>query len=363
MMKTIFDNTTLGNMTLKNRLIRSATCEGLADDKGHISEEFIKLYKNLAKGGIGTIITSYACISPDDKSSYGQLGIYDDTFIEEYKKLTETVHEYNTNVIMQIVYNGSNTRITNGQPILGPSSIKHKKTNTYSKEATKAEINSLIQLFVDAAMRAKKSGFDGIQIHAAHGYLLNQWLKPYYNQRHDEYGGSIENRARLIIEVYNQIRLHVGNDFQVWIKLNCSDFEEDESTFEDCMYVCKKLSELKIDAIEISGGMPIQKFINTPEKESYFKEYAEKIANEVKTPIILVGGNKSTKNINNLLNSTNIEYFSLSRTLLCEPDLPSKWKNDENYKCKCISCNKCLTNSKNHLCVLNANKSLSKESL
>lgn len=231
------------------------------------------------------------------------------------------------------------------------------------KEATKNEIKYLVKSFADASLRAKKAGFDGVEFHSAHGYVYIQFLSPHYNKRTDEYGGNIENRARIVFETLRAVREKVGKDFLVLIKINCSDFIEDGFSFEDCKYVCKRLEELGIDAIEISGVVGTQtedrtvreKGLKYLEKESYFRKYAQEIAEKVNVPIILVGGNRSLDLMNEILNNTKIEYFSLSRPFLREPDLINRWSGEDNSKAKCISCGKCI-DSEGNSCIFNRNK-------
>lgn len=358
-MTTLFDKTNLLNMYLKNRFFRSATWEAMADSKGHLTNRLYDVYENLAKGGVGTIITGYAFVTEDEQPNPGMMGIYDDSFIEEYKEFTDRIHSSDTNIILQIAYGGSRTNFNVGKrTILGPSAVAQSQHGVIPKEATKAEIEELIRSFADASVRAKKAGFDGVQFHAAHGYLYSQFLSPYYNKRADEYGGSIENRARIIFETLAAVREKVGSDFPVLIKINSSDFTENGFSFEDCKYVCKRLEELGIDGIEISGYVgprPEDKNLNnnmlkTLETESYYWKYAAKIAEEVKVPIISVGGNRSLELMTKILKNTNIKYFSLSRPLLREPDLINRWAGEDKEHSKCISCNKCF-NPKGVTCI------------
>ncbi len=350
-MKSLFDRTQLSNISLKNRFIRSATWEELADKKGHMTKELFKVYENLANGGIGALITGYAFVTKDEQPNPGMMGIYNDSFIEEYRALTDMVHKYNTQIILQIAYGGSQTNFDLGKRIIwGPSSVENSVTKVIPDEMTKEEIKVLIKAFADGGLRAKKAGFDGVQLHGAHGYLLSQFLNPYYNRRNDQYGGSIENRSRIIFEIYEAVREKVGKDFPILIKVNCGDFMDNGLILEESLYISKKLSEMGIDGIEISGGCasskpnegPVRTKVNSKEKESYFKEHARRIASEVDTPIILVGGNRSIDVMDEILNSTDIEYFSLCRPLLCEPHLINRWAKGDTTKAKCVSCNKCF---------------------
>lgn len=222
------------------------------------------------------------------------------------------------------------------------------------------DIQTIIRAFTDAAVRAKKSGFDGVQIHVAHGFLLNQFLTPHYNRRSDEYGGSIENRSRIVIETYKSIRNAVGNDFAIMAKINCDDFMENGLTLADSSFVCELLAENDIDAIEVSGGSnssrpnenPARVGITSNEEESYFKDYATQITQQIDVPVFLVGGNRSLETMSDLLNSTQIAYFSMARPLLCEPGLITRWESGNTQKAKCVSCNKCYSSEGYRHCIL-----------
>jgi 2,4-dienoyl-CoA reductase-like NADH-dependent reductase (Old Yellow Enzyme family) len=366
-MKKLFEKTSINGLELKNRFIRSATWERMADDKGHLTDRLVKLYEDLADGGAGAIISGYAYVIEDEQPNARMMGIYDDSFIEEYKKLTDSVHSRGSRIILQIVYGGSFSWFNTAERVIwGPSAVTNKLTSVTPKEMTKEDIKTLVEAFGDAALRARKSGFDGVEIHGAHGYMLNSFLAPYFNKREDEYGGSSENRARIIHEVYDNARLKTGKDFPILVKLNCSDFNgENGFTFEECKALSKSLAEKGIDAIEISGGpvfrgpKPEKDPSNLPAesigKESYFAAYAKEIAEIVDVPVILVGGNRSIDGMGSILNNTGIEYFSISRPLLSEPDLINKWEKDNSVKPRCTSCGKCFHDDGN-MCILDKEK-------
>jgi 2,4-dienoyl-CoA reductase-like NADH-dependent reductase (Old Yellow Enzyme family) len=349
-MKALFDQTQLAGMTLKNRFIRSATYDGFSDENGHMTEALFQVYENLAKGGVGTIITGLTYVSDLEESYQAQMGIYDDSFIEEYKKLTEMSHQYNARIIVQLVSLGSQASPgTVGKVMWGPSAVTDLGLNNTPQEMTAQDIRKVQQAFAEAALRAKRAGFDGVQMHVAHGYLLSKFLTPYYNRRSDGYGGTIENRARMVLETYQAIRDKVGPDYPVLIKINCDDFMDQGMAFADCKYVCHKLAEAGVSAIEISGGIPasrpgegtIRKV--TTEQESYFKSYAAEIAQKIKVPVILVGGNRTFDSMSEILNQTDIEYFALCRPLIRESDLINRWYyNGDLSRAKCVSCTKCF---------------------
>lgn len=349
-MKSLFDQTGFAGLKLKNRFIRSATRDGFADACGHVTPELVQIYEDLAKGGVGTIITGHAYVTDLEQSQQPrQMGIHEDSCIDGYQKLTAAVHSYQANIVMQINCIGAQTYGAGGKRLIwGPSPIEDLYTRITPKEMSGAEILFLQQAFADAALRAKKTGFDGVQIHAAHGYVLSKFLNPYYNVRTDWYGGTIDNRARMLFETYAAIREKVGPEYPVLIKINCSDFMDQGTTFEDCRYVCKKLAESGISAIEISGGNlaswpnegPIR--IMKAGQEAYFMHHAAKVAAEIDVPVILVGGNRDLASMTEILRQTQIAYFSLSRPLICESSLINRWQSGDLRPAKCISCNKCL---------------------
>ena len=366
-MKTLFDKTKILNMEMKNRFFRGALWEALADEKGHMTPELSNIYEELAKGGVGTIITGYAFVTEDEQPNPGMMGIYDDSFIPEYKEFTDKIHDLGSNIIMQIVYGGFMTNFNVGErTIWGPSTMQDENSGTWAKEITKDEIKYLVNSFKEAARRVKESGFDGVEIHGAHGYLLSQFLSPYFNKREDEYGGSIENRGRIIFEIFEAMREAVGKDFPILIKLNSADYiKEGGLTVEDSLYVAKKLADLGIDAIEVSGGngsikevvdnnlgAARTKVVVSKDRESYFKDYATKLADIVDIPVILIGGNRHLDVMEGLLKDTNIEYFTLVRPLTAEPDLINKWASGDTKKPKCVSCNQCY-HTPGKRCILN----------
>ncbi len=356
-MRTLFDTTELSGMRMKNRIIRSATHDGRADEKGHTTQKLLQLYENLAKGGVGTIITGLTNVTDAEKLVPGQMGIYDDSFIEEYKNLTDIIHSYDTNIIVQLVCNGAQNKSTLEGELWGPSEVTDLVYQTVPKEMTIEDIHKMEEAFANGAARAKKAGFDGVQIHVAHGYLLSRFLTPYYNRRTDEYGGTIENRARAVVETIQRVRETVGEEYPVLVKVNCDDFMEGGLTFEDCRHVCKMLQDTGVTAIEISGGIPsarvnegtIRKI--TPETESYFKQYAAQIAEEIDIPVILVGGNRDFIKTEEVIAKTNIEYISLCRPFIREPELVNRWLSGDRTPAKCISCSKCFGKETN--CIFN----------
>lgn len=335
--KNLFESSNINNITINNRFIRSAICEKLADEEGHIGESYYDYYDRISKGNVGLIITGYTTIFPYDKPSQNMTGIYDDSFIEEQKKVAYIIHENGGRVLSQIV--------------LGKEYINEKsgfESYDFTDEFTKEDIKNIIDAFVDGAVRMKKAGFDGVQLHCAHGYFLSRTLSPIYNKRKDEYG---KHRYKLIKEVYEGVRKAVGKEFIVAMKINCEDKEKEGASFKECYETCIELDALGIDLIEISGGTFGD--IKYKNKEAIYKEAAEKIAKDVKCPIALVGLNRTLENMKYILNTTDIEYVSLARPFICEINLINRWIKGQQSRSKCISCGQCYTDEKGNQCILN----------
>ncbi|WP_369283655.1 NADH:flavin oxidoreductase [Oscillibacter sp. GMB15532] len=347
-MKTLFDETQLSGLNLKNRFVRSATHDGRADALGHVTQELIEHYEELAKGGVGTIITGLTNVTDIEKIVPTQMAIYDDSFIAEYKKLTDAVHRYDVNIFVQLVCNGVQSSSKNPGALWAPSAIEGEPTVAGATEMTKADIQSMKDAFVNGAIRAKRAGFDGVQLHVAHGYLLSRFLTPYYNRRTDEYGGTTENRARVVLEICRDIKEAVGSEYPVLAKINCDDFMDEGLAFAECKRICKMLEAAGLSAIEISGGSalsrPNEGVIRkvTPDTESYFKQYAEDLAEALNIPVICVGGHRDINKLREIVSNTKIEYFSLCRPFIREPYLINRWASGDTSPAKCISCTKCF---------------------
>ena len=347
-------------MTLKNRFIRSATWENMATEDGHMTDKLYAIYEELAKGDLGLIVTGYANIVEEEKPNAGMMGIYNDSFIDEYKKLTELVHHYDSKIVMQLAYGGTKTTYnTSKRVIFAPSEVCERGTKTLGKAMTKDEIDYIVKAFAEATLRAQKSGFDGVEIHAAHTYLINQFLSPYYNQRKDEYGGSLYNRMRFLLEIYAKIRMLVGEAFPTLVKLTASEFFDGGLTFAETRLICKKLALIGVDAIIISGNihgnanMLIGESFDghSIQKEGYFHEYGHVISEDIDVPIITVGGLSDINAIKEIAHKTNIQFFALSRPLLAEPDLIKRWKAGDQASVDCERCSKCRT-KRGNFCVV-----------
>jgi 2,4-dienoyl-CoA reductase-like NADH-dependent reductase (Old Yellow Enzyme family) len=321
--KTLFDKTQCGAMALKNRFIRAAV--GDDSSNGYVNDDMLDLYEKIARGGVGTIITGYTLIDEAERSYNDILAFYDDSFFDGHKKLVDLARSYNVNIVLQLVYIGAHSSVAfhnrykdlnDKITILAPSAIENVHTGVLPKEISVSEIKKIEQKFAAAALRAKEVGYSGVEIHAAHGFFLSQFMSPYYNRRTDQYGGSTQNMARISLETYDAIRSAVGIDFTVWIKINVMDDNKVSVVFDDVLYLCKELTNKGINAIEISGSW---RSVRT--RGAYFQSEAEKIAELNDTAIILTGGNRDFNKMANILNQTKIRYFGLARPLIKEPNM------------------------------------------
>jgi len=350
--KELFETTVLAGIELPNRLMRSATWEGMATAEGMVTDRLVALHEDLARGGIGLIISSYMTVHPQGRQNIDQIGAHDDRHIDGLRRLADVVHRNNGRIVAQIVHCGGQSRpkAQGGLPARAPSAVKSPGYSGVPEALTEEQIAEIVQAFAQAARRVKQAGFDGVQLHGAHGYLLAQFLSPSRNQRDDKYGGSLENRARFCLEVFQAVREAVGPSFPIMIKLNANDFMEGSTTEEDSTYLAKRLEQLGIAAIEVSSGTPgsgklgpARPAVATAADEAYFLPQARLLRQAVPgVPLILVGGIRSLNVIEKILAEDVVDYFAISRPLIREPGLPLRWQRGEDHPADCCSCLGCF---------------------
>lgn len=348
-MNRLFKSITINNLEITNRFVRSATWEGLATQDGAVTSSLIERLVELAKGGVGLITTSHAYVSPEGQGTIFQLGIYKDELIPGYQKLTDAVHKHGARIFLQLAHAGIYANGSCQQTIPSVVSTIPEIIKDPCHELSIQEIQKLVKAYEQAAVRAQKAGFDGIQIHTAHGYLLSQFLSPAFNHRNDVYGGSLENRMRIHREIIKAIRQKVGHHYPITVKMNCEDFVKNGIEIEETLKVAKFFSGTGIDAIELSGGIirngqlaPSRQGINRSKQEAYFRTFAKKIKKQIGIPLILVGGVRSMEVACELIKENTSDMISMSRPLICEPDLINRWKSGDHTKAKCVSCNQCF---------------------
>ena len=350
-MSEVFETTTLGGMTLKNRFVRSATWEGMASEEGTCTDELAEVVAELAKGEVGLIISSHAYVSPEGQASPRQVAVYDDRFVDGLRQMADAAHNYGSSIVLQLAHAGvqANTSLTKTEAF-GPSAAVGR-----SGEAGRAmagdEIEATIEAFVEAARRARDAGFDGVQLHAAHGYLLSQFLSPYFNRRTDQYGGSTQNRARIVLSILERIGDSLGDAFPALIKMKSEDFLEGGLQVEEMLQIAAMLAEAGIAGIEMSGGtidpsgyqIPVRrKSPVTEDEEVYYRDAARQFKETIGVPLILVGGIRSYDVARELIENGSADYIALSRPLIREPHLVARWKSGDARKSECESCNGCF---------------------
>jgi 2,4-dienoyl-CoA reductase-like NADH-dependent reductase (Old Yellow Enzyme family) len=348
-MRTTFEQTTINGMTLQNRLVRSATWEGMCDSDGQPTTKLVSFYRDLALGEVGLIISGYTFVRPEGKQLPGKMGIHTDNFADAMQELTKGVHQAGGKLCIQLVHAGGQADSANaGRQPLAPSAIQTDQYPEMPAEMTLTEIKDIIIAFGAGALRAKEWGFDAVQLHGAHGYLINQFLSPLTNQRNDQYGGSIENRCRFLLETYQAVRSAVGDDYPVMIKLNGSDNIDGGLCIDDAVYAAKTLDSVGIDAIEVSGGTPAsgdqspaRTKINNPDKEAYNLDLAKQVKSAVNCPVMVVGGFRSYEIVEQTIQEI-ADYISMARPFIREPDLAKRWQQGDRSPARCISCNSCF---------------------
>lgn len=349
-MSILFEPTVINGMRLKNRFVRSATHEAMADLDGTVKDQLLQYMAELARGEVGLIITGHAHVLKEGQAGLRQMGAYSDAMIDGLKRVCSVIHENGGVVAIQLAHAGIRGIGKNEYAALGPSNLS-KEGLKVAAAMSAEDIQRTVKAFGDAAERSVQAGFDAIQIHAAHGYLLSQFLSPYYNKRADVYGGILENRARFLLEVYTEIRRRVGGSFPVMVKINSEDFLEGGVTVGEVIKVARMLEEQGMDAIEMSGGtfesgrlVPSRMGTSKSEKkEVYYRKAAESFKREIKIPLILVGGFLSFNIAEEMVASGQTDYVALSRSLIREPHLVKRWAGEDRAKATCISCNKCFS--------------------
>jgi 2,4-dienoyl-CoA reductase-like NADH-dependent reductase (Old Yellow Enzyme family) len=347
----LFETTTINGMTLNNRFVRSATYEGMANNDLTVSQRLIDFMVALANGGVGLIITSLTTVTKDGQNVPRQLGIHTDDHIPGLTQMTHAVHDVGGKIMVQIAHGGAQGNPELTGELLGPSAIPAVgREGAACRAMTIAEIHRIVEAFGEAGRRAKHAGFDAVQLHGAHGFLLSEFLSPFFNKRTDIYGGSLENRARIVLEAYHRVRNAVGTTYPVTIKLNSEDFLEGGLTMEEMLQVASWLETEGIDAIELSGGTswalyrgnPNTSYIRVEQTDLYYRDAAKRYKDAIRVPLMLVGGIRSYDVAKQLVEDGLTDYIALCRPLIREPDLVNRWKSGDTRPSACVSDNACI---------------------
>jgi 2,4-dienoyl-CoA reductase-like NADH-dependent reductase (Old Yellow Enzyme family) len=337
----------------------------MVDEDGSVTDDTVDCYSSLAHGEIGLIITGHAYVHPLGQGSARQMAIHDDRFVPGLERIAMGVHALDGRIAVQLSHAGRQTRreIVSSTPV-APSGLPYGLQKTIPHELSDAEIEELVELFASAAGRVKAAGFDAIQLHGAHGYLVSQFLSTASNARTDKWGGDRAKRFRFLAELFTRVKEEVGRDFPVFVKLGMEDFIEGGLKLSESISIAGRLRELGIDAIETSGGFSstmenIKKGILPGKGEAYFRHYASSLKEKVEVPVILVGGLRSLREMANVVESGDADFVSLSRPFIREPDLVSKLKAGAPAV-SCSSCNRCSLARGTELKCLEIEKEMSK---
>jgi 2,4-dienoyl-CoA reductase-like NADH-dependent reductase (Old Yellow Enzyme family) len=341
----LFQPYRIGKLELGNRFVRSATWDATADGDGAVTDASVVLYEALARGGIGLIITGFAFVSAAGQAGFRQYGAHNDKMLPGLRRLVKPIHQFGGKIALQI-HHGGISAVKTGQPALTVSKIPtiNKPQHVMNEE----DIESIINDFTMAAVRAREAGFDAVQLHGAHGYLMSQFLSPLTNDRTDRWGGSIENRGRFHIELIRRIRQAVGTDFPLLIKFGVRDESDAGLTLDDGVLTAQRMYQVGIDAIEVSAGSPSAGKRPAPTlkpgelERAFFRERSRAVKRAVNVPVILVGGIRSLALANDIVSSGDADLIAMSRPFIREPAFLKRWRENATKVVDCISCNRCF---------------------
>ncbi len=383
-MSILFTQKNIGPLKIANRFVRSATCECMAKENGEVTPEIINLYEKLAENNIGLIITGHCFVNIVGKSDEYQLGIHNDKMIPGFKKLVDTIHKNNSKVAVQLTHAGLQYGPEIKVKPIAPSGVRSPVTFVKPKEMNKEMIDETIQAFADAAKRVFNSGADAVQIHGAHGYLVNEFLSPFFNRRNDDFGGTDEKRFLFLKKIIQIIKKDMPPDRALLVKLNAYDYTKKLGmTPELATKYSRWLKEIGVDAVEISCGASHFSYMNIwrgdhPTKEillafpkwkrflvkmmikknegkyNFDNEYNLDAAKLIKPaiddlPLILVGGVRNMQSMEKIISEGHADFVSMCRPFIREPDLINKLESKTSEKSSCVSCNKCFAAITNHI--------------
>lgn len=354
----------IGSLTLPNRLIRGATSETMASPSGVVFDSYVVLYRRLAEGGAGLLLTGHMYVDPRGQASANQTGIHDDRVIPALRRATDAVHEAGGRIFAQIGHCGSQTMMSAITPV-APSPVPNAMYTIQPEELTSAEVGALVEAFGAAAGRAAEAGFDGVHIHGGNGYLISEFCSPHANTRDDEWGGDAERRSRFMIEVYDAVRRAVGVGFPVTARLSVEDSVPGGLQREESLQRARQLAELGLDGFETTYGVMrsyfenirpyvavgraqawrnllVQRVRRPAGAEAYYRPFARAVKEASGLPVILVGGVRTTETMTDILTTGDADFLAMARPFIREPDLVRELQAGRTGGVECVSCNMCL---------------------
>ena len=345
----LFEPIKLGNVEIKNRIVMPGMETNLGDENGNVTPQIIEYYKHRAKGGTGLIIVEGVFFDKIGRGTLNMLSIESSKQIKGLKQLAEVIHTYGAKVLGQLYHAGiQSTSFLTGEQIVGPSNIPSKVIGVIPQPMTKKMIKDVVKGYAEASARLQKAGFDGVEVHAGHGYLLNQFFSPLFNDRTDEYGGTLENRTRFAVEVSEAIRKKCGENFIICFRLNCEDFIEGGLLVNEMGLIAQKLSQVGANLLNITAGIfdspyyPVVPFMNRP--RGLYSKYSKTIKQFVRRiPICVVGRINTPEIAEEILQDNRADMVAMGRAVIADPYFPQKvLENKRQEMIVCPACNACL---------------------
>jgi len=386
MVSMLFTPLRIGPVTVRNRIAKSAMAEGRCDADGRPLPSLVRLYERWAQGGVGLCMTGMAHVRRGYSFTGQEIGLYDDSLIAPLREVTESVHRHESRIFAQICWAPPQLPRSKARALgaTAPSAGFNKTNLLFDRSLTDREIEDIVMDFGEAARRAREAGFDGVQLHGAHGYLISRMLSPKHNRRSDRWGGDFERRLAFARAIFGATRRAVGADYPVMVKLNVHDGEPGGMDVDTGVRIAQSMAGWGVDAIEVSagtgdvgfgcypnkGGIPLasgKQYVhkNFPALkmlgplvdvtlgavgrrvgfpgEAYFEPLARRVAEAVSIPVLCVGGIRSLAVAERIVRDTPIAMISLGRPLVREPELPNRWRDGTTSVAACTSCNECFT--------------------
>ena len=317
-MPRLFDSLKVGRLNLRNRIVMPPMATEFSTTKGEVTYRLVKHYVERAKD-LGLLIVEHTYVAPEGRMSTHQLGAYSDELISGLKRLTEAIHTFETPVALQITHAGSaTTEATCGVQPLGPFPIDNPRSGEVPRALSREEIGGIVAAFTEAARKAFEAGFDAVEIHGAHGFLLSQFLSPLTNKRTDKYGGALEKRARLALEVIKGIRVQLGEGYPLLYRLGADDLLPEGLTLEEGTQAAKMIADAGVNIIDVSGGLGSRSDLKGP---GYYVPLAAAVKEAAGVPVIGVGGITTAEEADTIIRSGKVDLVAIGRAMLKD----SKW--------------------------------------
>ena len=323
-MLSLFEPLKIKGLSLKNRLVMPPMATGMATEDGEVTDRHTKHYATRARGGVGLIIVEYTYVAKEGKSSQGQMGLYDDKLIPSLKRLVEAIHAEGTKAVIQLTHAGAQApRNIIEEQSVGPWNVMLPNGSDVPRPLTIPEIKAIIARFGEAAYRAMEAGFDSVELHGAHGYLLCQFLSPFTNRRNDAYGGDLAGRLLFPLEVIKEVKIRLGENAPLFYRFGADDMIEGGLTRQEAKLAAQHLEQAGVDVIDVSGGLGGGGHDRFTE-QGYFVPLAEGIKRMVEVPVIGVGNITEPEYADRIVREQRVDMVAFGRLLLSNPKFPEQ---------------------------------------